>query len=167
MLWTIGMVCVLTLAAGLHLAAAPTQSVPSIMRARQLEVVNAEGTVVFSVRATEAGGRLEVKNSTGATIFSTGSDPDGLQRFGLWEQSRQTIATQRRKIERQRRELNHLITRLQEFERQNLKLSRTTPHGNEFDQYRSALARQDREIDNLARRVSQLNRQLNSLERRQ
>ncbi len=157
----------LTLAVGLHLAAAPAQSVPSIVRAQQLEVVDADGTVVFRVRATEAGGRLEVKNRTGATIFSTGSDPEAPQRFGLWEQSRQTLATQRREIERQRRELNHLIARLQEFERQSLKPSRATPRGNDFAQYRSALARQDRDIDNLERRVSQLARQLNLLERRQ
>ncbi|WP_089936842.1 hypothetical protein [Candidatus Entotheonella palauensis] len=164
---TIGIVSGLVLAAGLYLTATPTQSVPSIMQAQQLEVVNADGTIVFSIRAAEAGGRLEVRDGAGATIFSAGVDPDDPKRFGLWEQSQRTIASQRRDLERQRRDLNHLITRLQEFERQNLKLGRNTRRGHEIDQYRSALARQDREIDNLERQVNRLSRQLNSLERRQ
>lgn len=170
MLWTrrtISIVSGLILAAGLYLMATPGQSVPSIMQAQQVEVVNAEGTVVFSIRATEAGGRLEVRDGVGKMIFSAGVDLEAPQQFGLWEQSRRAIEGQRRDLERQRRDLNHLITRLQAFERQNLKLSRTTRRGHELDQYRNALARQDRKIDNLERQVNRLSRQLNSLERRQ
>ncbi len=170
MLWTrrsIGMVSGLILAFGWYLAATPSQSVPSIMQAQQFEVVNAEGRIVFSIRATEAGGRLEVRDGAGTTIFSAGVEPDAPTQFGLWEQSQRAIASQRRELERQRRDLHHLVTRLQEFERQNLKQSRTTRRGHELDQYRSDLARQDREIDNLERQVNRLSRQLNSLERRQ
>src|SRR5688572_6424269 len=83
----------LTLVVGLQLAATPTQSVPTMMRAQRFEVVNPEGTVVFSVRATEAGGRLEVQDGTGATVFSIGVDPNDPKQFGLWEQSRQEIAS--------------------------------------------------------------------------
>lgn len=170
MLWTrrtIGILGALTLAAGLHLAATPSQSVTSPLRAQQVEVVNEEGTVVFSIRATEAGGYLEVRDGQGATIFSVGLLPDTPQQVGQWEQSRREIANQRRNLERQQRDLNHLTTRLQVLERQNLKLSRTAGRGHEIDQYRHTLARQDREIENLEQRVSQLSRQLNSLERRQ
>lgn len=156
----------LTLAAGLHLAATPTQPVTAIMQTQHLEVVNAEGTVVFSVRATETGGRLEVRDGAGATMFSAGADPDDPKRFGLWEQSRQEIASQRRDLERQRRDVYHLARRLQEIERQKRQPSRATGNDNEFDQYRSALARQDRELDNLEREVNRLSRQLDSLERR-
>lgn len=157
----------LMLAAGLHLAATPTQSVPNIMRTQYFEVVNAKGAVVFSIRATEAGGRLEVQDSTGATVFSVGVDPNDPEQFGLWEQSRQEIASQRRDLERQRRDLYNLTRRLQEFERQNQLSSRTLSGGNAFDQYQSALARQDREIANLERQISRLSRQIDSLERRQ
>jgi len=156
----------LTLAAGLHLAATSTQPVSAIMQTQHLEVVSAEGTVVFSVRATETGGRLEVRDRAGATIFSAGADPDDPKRFGLWEQSRQEIASQRRDLERQRRDVYHLTRRLQEIERQKQQPSRATGNGNEFDQYRSALTRQDRELDNLEREVGRLSRQLDSLERR-
>jgi hypothetical protein len=157
----------LTLAAGLHLTVMPTQSVPSIMRTQHFEVVNAKGAVVFSIRATEAGGRLEVQDGTGATVFSVGVNPNDPEQFGLWEQSRQEIASQRRDLERQRRDLHSLTKRLQELERQNQLSSRTLSGGNAVDQYQSALARQDREIDNLERQISRLSRQIDSLERRQ
>lgn len=170
MLWTrqtIGIVSGLILVAGLHLAATPTQSGPTTVRAQQVEVVNTEGTVVFSIRATEAGGRLEVRNRAGEMIFSAGSDPDDPTPVELWEQSRQDLASQRRDLARQRRDLYQLARQVQEIERQTQLPSHTTRRGHELDQYRSALARQDRDIDNLERQVSRLSRQLNSLERRQ
>lgn len=156
----------LILVAVLHVAATPTQPVPTLIQTQQLEVVNPAGVVVFSVRATASGGRIEVRGQTGATIFSAGADPDDPQPLGLWEQSRQEIASQRRDLERQRQDLSSLTRRLQEIERQNQRPNRATSSGNEFDQYRSALARQDREIDNLERDINRLSRQLDSLERR-
>jgi len=137
------------------------------MRTQHFEVVNAKGAVVFSIRATEAGGRLEVQDSTGATVFSVGVDPNDPEQVGLWEQSRQEVASQSRDIERQRRDLYSLTRRLQEIERQNQLSSRTLSGGTTVDQYRSALARQDREIANLERQISRLSRQIDSLERRQ
>lgn len=157
----------LILVAALHLAATPTQPVPSMLQTQQFEVVNASGVVVFSVRATEAGGRVEVRDGRGATIFSAGADPDEPQRFGIWEHSRNEMASQRRDLERQRRDVYNLTRRLQEIERQTQLSSRATRSGNEFSQYRSALARHDREIDSLERQINRLRRQLDSLERRQ
>jgi uncharacterized coiled-coil protein SlyX len=157
----------LILVAGLHLAATPTRPVPTMIQAQQFKVVNAKGAVVFSVRATEAGGRIEVRDGTGVVIFSAGVDPDHPQRFGLWEQSRNEIASQRRDLERQRRDLYNLTRRLQEIERQNQLSSGAARGGNEFDQYRSALARQDRAIDSLERQINRLSHKVDSLERRQ
>ena len=157
----------LILVAVLHVAATPTQPVPTLIQTQQLEVVNPAGVVVFSVRATASGGRIEVRGQTGATIFSAGADPDDPQPLGLWEQSRQEIASQRRDLERQRQDLSSLTRRLQEIERQNQRPNRATSSGNEFDQYRSALARQDRELANLERQISRLSHQIDSLERRQ
>lgn len=157
----------LTLVAGLHLAATPSQSVPDTIQAQQFEVVNAAGAVVFSVRATDAGGRLEVRDRAGAIIFSAGPDLDDPQRLDLWERSQQEMSNQRRDLERQRRELYHLTRQLQSIERQSQQLSRATRPGNALDQHHSALARQDRELDQLERRINQLSRQLDSLERRQ
>jgi septal ring factor EnvC (AmiA/AmiB activator) len=143
----------------------PTQSVPSIMQAQHFEVVNAKGAIVFSIRATEAGGRLEVQDGKGATVFSVGVDPNDPEQIGLWEQSRQEIASQSRDLERQRRDLYSLTRRVQEIERKTPLSSHPSSAGNAFDQYRSELARHDRELDNLERQISRLSRQIDSLER--
>ena len=144
---------------GLTLAAAPTPSAPPVMQAQQWEVVNAAGAVVFSVRATEAGGRLEVWDSAGATIFSAGLNPTDPKQVGLWEQSRQDIANQRR-------DLHQLTRRVQTLERRDQQSSRAIPSSYALDQQRSELARQEREIDRLERQINQLSRQLQALTRR-
>ena len=150
----------IALVVGLALAAAPAPSAPPVMQAQQWEVVNAAGAVVFSIRATEAGGRLEVRDGVGATIFSAGLDPANPTQVGLWEQSRQDIASQRRDI-------HHLTRRVQALERHTQSSNRAMKSGHAFDQQRSELARQERDIDRIERQINQLSRQLRALERRQ
>jgi hypothetical protein len=152
--------------AGLTLAAAPTQPVAERRRTERLEVVNEAGRIVFVVRGTEQGGRMEVKDNAGAIVFSAGAMPDDAKQAGLWEQTVHEVAALRRDLTHQRQEFQLLARQFQEGERENQRLRRLLQRDIPAATQSQDLARHERVLDSLERRIQQLDSKINRLERR-
>jgi len=157
-----GLVCI----AGLTLAAAPTQPVEERLQTKRLEVVNEEGQVVFVVQSTARGGRLEVKNNDGAIVFSAGPLPDDATQVGLWEQTIHEFAALRRDLTRHRQEFQLMTKQFHEGERENQRLRRTMQRNLSAATQNPDLARHERALNTLERRIQQLDSKVNRLERR-
>ena len=59
------------------LAATTLQSVPDVIRAKQFQVVNDEGTVIVEIGATADGGQLRVRNKDGKQVAAIFADANG------------------------------------------------------------------------------------------
>ena len=158
--------CGLVLIAGLTLAAAPTQPVAKRLQAHRLEVVNEDGQVVFVVRSSAQGGRLEVKKNDGTIVFSAGALPDDETQAGLWEQTVREVAALRRDLTRQRQDLQLMTRQFQEGERENQRLRRLMQRQLPPSTQSHDLARHERALDTLERRIQLLDSKVNRLERR-
>lgn len=156
----------LVLIAALTLAAAPTQPVAGRLQVYRLEVVNEDGQSIFVVQSTKQGGRMEVKNNDGAIVFSAGAMPDDAKQAGLWEQTVHEIAALRRDLTRQRQEFQLLTRQFQEGERDNQRLHRLMQRDMPAATQNHDLARHERALDSLERRIQQLDSQVNRLQRR-
>jgi len=156
----------LVLVLGLGLGATTMPTVADVLQARRFEVVDESGKVVVAAYATTVGGRLEVVSDTGRQEFSAGGVPGVKEPVGRWEQTLQTIDSQGRELDQQRRRLEDLGRQFR-----NLPQSRQTTGGMdsqslEFARMRQDIEQQRRALDTVDRQLQSLSYQLRSLERR-
>lgn len=161
--WLLGLG--LSILAALSIAAQTAPSAPTVVRATRLEVVDAAGHVVFTVSASEKGGRLEVLNHEGQETFSAGIRQDtGLP--GLWERQLRTFEQQQRAFDQQRQTLTQVGHQLYALEQQSRRGGEADLPRREIEQQRRDLDQQRRDLDQQRRQLDALERQLRSLERR-
>jgi uncharacterized coiled-coil protein SlyX len=163
--WVVGVVG-WALVVGIGIAATTSRSVPAVIQAKRLEVVNEAGQVVFVARVTVDGGRVEVVNDAGLTVFSTGADRAGTEPLGLWEHMRRKVARLRQDVTHQRRQLEALTQQVQAVRRQRQKADAMIDQRREVDQQRRDIAQQRRALDALQRQLQHLSRHLRDVEHR-
>jgi hypothetical protein len=167
------------LVAGIGMAVQSAPSVPEVVRAERLEVVDSAGRVVFVARAqdggsvvrlwnsqgepglglyaTDKGGHLRVLNQKGQALFTAGIAPES--NFpNLWEHQRLALKQLEQDVRQLRQELRSTSQR-----------SRTQPSSERFgstlDRLQQQLDTQRRDLDQQRRAIDRQRRDLDSLER--